>query len=254
VNAQQLRGQLIGNWIATSCESKVPIVNVICPNIVGRTTFSPSGLYTTIILGKERPKIGNGANGVVDRSAISTEQYKGMGQSTTASFGTWSVDEASKTLIQHVEGNFFGGTEGTDTKLSVNLTGDDLKITNVAGTVVSWKREVLKTLQSHLIPGTWSLVSCDNISRPICANPDGKLDFDSNGYSMILIAKGRAKIASLGPASNGSNNPYSTVTPEDYKAAAQGVVVNYGTWSIDESTKTATLKVEKALFPNFEGT
>jgi hypothetical protein len=61
---------------------------------------------------------------------------------------------------------------------------------------------------------------------------------------MLLMAKGRPKVATT---------PLRNATPEECKSIAQGVVANYGTWSLDEATKTATLKVERAFFPNTEG-
>jgi hypothetical protein len=44
------------------------------------------------------------------------------------------------------------------------------------------------------------------------------------------------------------------VTPEQYKAVAQNVVANFGTWSIEEDSKELTFTAEGALFPNVEGT
>ena len=88
------------------------------------------------------------------------------------------------------------------------------------------------------------MVSCDNTNQPVCANPDGRLDFDVSRYSMLLMAKGRPKVAA---------SPVRNATPEEYKSIAQGVVANYGTWSADEASKTVTLKVERAFFPNAEG-
>jgi hypothetical protein len=42
---------------------------------------------------------------------------------TTAQFGTWSVDEGSKTLIVHIEGSMFPNQAGSDSKRSVTLRG-----------------------------------------------------------------------------------------------------------------------------------
>jgi hypothetical protein len=47
-NAQTLRGQITGNWVATSCESKIPIMSAVCPNITGSATYSPSGRYNLV--------------------------------------------------------------------------------------------------------------------------------------------------------------------------------------------------------------
>ena len=49
---------------------------------------------------------------------------------TTATFGTWSVDEASTTLIVRNEGGMFPNQVGTESKRSVTLAGDQLRIGN----------------------------------------------------------------------------------------------------------------------------
>jgi lipocalin-like protein len=63
-----------------------------------------------------------------------------------ASFGTYTVNEADKTLITRVEGNIFPNLVGTDQKrLIVSLTPDELKYTNPStstGTTAeaTWRR------------------------------------------------------------------------------------------------------------------
>jgi hypothetical protein len=48
----------------------------------------------------------------------------GIGQ-----FGTWSVNEASKLLMLHEDGNIrFPNKENTDQKRNISLSGDDLKL------------------------------------------------------------------------------------------------------------------------------
>ena len=42
-------------------------------------------------------------------------------------------------------------------------------------------------------------------------------------------------------------------TSEEYAAAAKGLVAQFGTWSVDESTKILTRKVEGALNPGLPG-
>jgi hypothetical protein len=57
-----------------------------------------------------------------------------------ANFGTWSVNEADKTLTQHVEGALFPNGEGIDLKASVSLTGDELKLVVVNGGTIMYRR------------------------------------------------------------------------------------------------------------------
>jgi hypothetical protein len=50
-------------------------------------------------------------------------------------------------------------------------------------------------------------------------------------------------------AKNRPTTSRENVTPEAYKAIAQGVAAQFGTWSVDEADKTLTLRAEEALFP-----
>jgi hypothetical protein len=70
---------------------------------------------------------------------VSAEDYKAIGQGTVAQFGTWSINEADKTLAQHVESSFTRKNEGSDAKLTVNLTGDELKLVMANGATFSLK-------------------------------------------------------------------------------------------------------------------
>lgn len=107
-----------------------------------------------------------------------------------------------------------------------------------------------KSLREQLI-GAWMPVSCDITSasgakQPYCVSPSGILIFDASGrYAQVFASRGRSKFSS----GNRLELP-----AEEYKAAAQGVVANFGTWSVNESDKTVTGHYEGALFPNVEGT
>jgi len=47
----------------------------------------------------------------------------------SANFGTWSVNEADKTLIRKYEIALIPNNDGMELKASVSLTGDELKLT-----------------------------------------------------------------------------------------------------------------------------
>src|SRR5262249_13582017 len=105
-----------------------------------------------------------------------------------------------------------------------------------------------KSLKEQLV-GAWALVSCDSTSangakQPYCADPspNGILILDASGrYAQVIAARGRPKF-STSPTSNRSE-----ARAEEYKAAAMGVVANFGTWSINEADKTLTQHIEGAL-------
>jgi hypothetical protein len=107
-----------------------------------------------------------------------------------------------------------------------------------------------KTLKEQLV-GTWILVSCDvkpaaanGATAPYCTNARGNLSFDASGrYTFVVAAGGRPKLTA------GRNSP-----ADEVKAAVQGLMVNFGTWSANDADKIITRHVEGALFPNIEGT
>ena len=63
-----------------------------------------------------------------------------------ANFGTWSVDEATKTLSYHVESALVPKSavvqygEGSENKFPISLTGDELKISGATLGEIIWHR------------------------------------------------------------------------------------------------------------------
>jgi hypothetical protein len=107
------------------------------------------------------------------------------------------------------------------------------------------------SLKDQII-GTWALVSNDNVApdgtkRQIFgANPKGILIFEANGrYAQIFVRPGRPNFK--------ANNRLQG-TPEEIKAAYEGALVHFGTWSVTEADKTIVVHTEGALYPNQEGT
>ena len=107
-----------------------------------------------------------------------------------------------------------------------------------------------KSLKDQLV-GTWTLVSASQTTKDGVKsdrwgpNPKGRATFDADGrFSFMIFRSDVPKFAS---------NNMNDVTPEESKAAIQGMNANFGTWSIDEATKTLTTNVEAASSPNLVG-
>src|SRR5215467_1752528 len=103
-----------------------------------------------------------------------------------------------------------------------------------------------KSLKEQLI-GTWTLVSATQVTKEGVKsdrwgpNPRGAI-LEANGrYSFMIFRTDVPKFAS---------NNMNQVTAEEAKAAMQGMTANYGTWSIDEATKTLTTNIEGSSSPN----
>jgi hypothetical protein len=77
-------------------------------------------------------------------------------------------------------------------------------------------------------------------------NPQGQQILDANGrYSLIITRSDIPKFAS---------NNREAGTPEENKAAVQGSIAFFGTYTVDESAKTLTQHVESCSLPNFNWT
>ena len=100
--------------------------------------------------------------------------------------------------------------------------------------------------------GTWTyesvVVERTNGTRvaPFGPDPKGFITLSADGrYSLQLIRPDIPKIASKDRLSG---------TAEENRAVAQGVVSQFGTYSVNEAEGTLTLHVETSSFPNENGT
>jgi hypothetical protein len=106
-----------------------------------------------------------------------------------------------------------------------------------------------KSLKEQLV-GVWELVSCERTTasgtkQPYCVNSKGVLILDASGrYAHMIAAGSRPKLTAV----NRVDAP-----AEQYKAAAQGFVANFGTWSVNEADMMITRHYDGALLPNYEG-
>lgn len=104
-----------------------------------------------------------------------------------------------------------------------------------------------KSLREQLV-GTWTVVSWEQTTKDgsklqrFGTNPKGVNFFDANGHFFIMFARpDLPKIAS---------NNASTMTPEEAKAIASGSIAYFGTYTVDETSKIITLRVESSSRPN----
>jgi hypothetical protein len=129
-SAQQksLKDQIVGAWILASTENTAPDGSkqqIWGPNPTGMLVLDASGRFTQIIVRSDRPKFK--AN---NRMQGSPEENAAAVQGTTATFGSWSVNEADKTLTVRNEGSMFPNQVGTESKRPISVSGDELKVTN----------------------------------------------------------------------------------------------------------------------------
>jgi hypothetical protein len=111
-----LKQQIQGPWSLVSCNSttakgeKTP--NCASSNPRGTTILAGNGHFVSVTLAPGRKDLNS--------------------PGVTANFGTWSVNEADKTLTLHYEGAFNPTVEGKELKLNISLSGDELRLSGDA--------------------------------------------------------------------------------------------------------------------------
>ena len=108
-----------------------------------------------------------------------------------------------------------------------------------------------KSMKEALV-GTWSLLIDDDVQADgshvpsMGPNPMGTVIFTADGhYSLQIIRANRPKFAA---------NSRLKGTADENKAAIQGMISHFGTYSINEGDKTLTIRIEGSSFPNWDGT
>ena len=108
--AQQgtLKQQLVGTWM-----------------LVGLEFIEANGTEEQLAIAArgDRPKYKIADKPTAEEIVAATEDF------FAANFGTWSVNEADKTLTRHYDAALRPNNDGQDFKSSVSLMGDELRLT-----------------------------------------------------------------------------------------------------------------------------
>jgi len=100
------------------------------------------------------------------------------------------------------------------------------------------------------VVGSWSLVSVIDQQdgsklEPFGPNPKGAMILTSIGtFSLVITKPDVAKFAS---------NNRTTGTEAENKAAVGGSIAYFGSYTVDEATKTVNLHLDGSTFPNWVG-
>jgi hypothetical protein len=127
-----LKEQLVGAWTLVSSDATPPngkTEQLYGSNPKGVLILDASGRYASIQARPGRPKL-NTANRL-DLDATVAD-LKAVVVGFAANSGTWSVNEADKTLLRRYETAVIPNNEGSDQKANVTLTGDELKLTQTS--------------------------------------------------------------------------------------------------------------------------
>jgi hypothetical protein len=102
-----------------------------------------------------------------------------------------------------------------------------------------------KMIRDQLV-GTWTIVSCAgaNGGTPAaCAAPRGGMIFGAGGRFAVVWAGTARKLT-------GGGGGRARRSPEEYKAAAEGLVAIFGNWTFDEAGQRFSFRTEASLFSN----
>src|SRR5262245_44241509 len=110
--AQQksLQEQLVGTWMLVSTDvvrndgSKLELFG---PHPRGTLIYTGDGHFATMEMRADLPKLASRR-----RDQGTSEEYQAVVQGSVASFGTYAVNEAEKTITLHIEGSTFANLIG----------------------------------------------------------------------------------------------------------------------------------------------
>jgi hypothetical protein len=141
-----LKKQIVGTWTFVSAldvKADGTKSDRWGSNPKGIFMFDANGNFAQFITRSDLPKFGAKR---IDQGTA--EEFKAVMTGLVASFGTYTVNEAEKTVITHVEGSVLPDLVGVDQKRKIiSLTASELKYTNpttVTGLAAEtiWKRAV----------------------------------------------------------------------------------------------------------------
>jgi hypothetical protein len=121
------------------------------------------------------------------------------------------------------------------------------------GASAVWAQQKASDVNKQIV-GVWKLVSDvntgkDGVKKVGAAwgpNPLGKFIFTSNGHFANLNTRPDVPKFASGNRNQG--------TAEENKAAVQGALASFGTYSVSPDGKVLTMKIEGSSWPNWTGT
>jgi hypothetical protein len=134
-DAQQktLKEQLIGTWLAVSVVTSHPDgtkANSFGSDVKGMQVFDSNGRVVIVLMRSNLPKFASNS-----RDTGTGEENKAVVQGSSAVFGTYSVDEAAKSVTIEIEASTFPNWTRTTQKRSIAISADDLTVTGFTGTL-----------------------------------------------------------------------------------------------------------------------
>jgi len=141
--AQSPKQQIVGAWTIVSTDTIRPDgtrVPTFGPGPKGTVIFDASGRYALQLMrASATPFVSN------NRNDGTPEENKAVVQGSLAHFGRYSIDEAQRTLVLHMESSTFPNWNGTEQRRTFTVSGDELRWSTPAASgggsaELVWKR------------------------------------------------------------------------------------------------------------------
>jgi alkylhydroperoxidase family enzyme len=244
-----LRSQLVGHWrlvgVEQIVEGRPPVKG---PSTVGMISYTADGRMQAQLTQEPRPKV---------RAAEATAAEARELARYTAYFGTYDVDEATKTVTHHRDGTFGPGER--DFVRTIDLTGTRLTLSTLPVVVdgarrhsrITWER--LRTQAAAAgyqaaaraaVAGTWELVehkttlANGEVRRAFGPTPKGLFFFHADGHTSVQIVNPDRPATPLDKASD-----------DDVRALARTYLAYFGSYDVDPATKKIVVHTTVDLNP-----
>lgn len=129
---KSLQDQVVGTWSYVSVDVVQPDgkrVPLFGPHPRGLAVFDRSGHYILMTARDGQQRFAS-----TNRMEGSADENKAVVQGTIAHFGTYTVNEADRSITFHIETSTFPNWNGTEQKRPISVTGDELKWVTPAST------------------------------------------------------------------------------------------------------------------------
>ena len=135
-----LKEQVVGTWIHVSTTVTAPDGKKSDRPGQGVLIYAPEGHFAFVNVANNLPHLA--AN---NRDKATAEEARAIVAGSLAYYGTYAVDEATKTIVPKVEGSTFPNMVGTDqSRVVTSITADEMRFINPkapAGVLeIVWKR------------------------------------------------------------------------------------------------------------------
>lgn len=253
ISAQpSVRSQLIGHWRLVGTEQVregEPSASTMGAGPIGLITYTADGRMLAQLGPAVRPKV---------RAADATpDQVRELLRTQTSYFGTFTVDERTRTVTHHRDGSQVPGER--DFVRTIELSGSRLVLTTPTTVVegrkrfarITWERVTPAPAQPpydaaarQAVAGTWELVehkttlASGEVRRAFGTSPKGLFIFGDNGYTTVQIVNSQRPTTPLDKASD-----------DEARALATSYLAYFGTYDVDPVAKKIVVHTTSDLNP-----